>query len=190
MVEPVRQQIIISGIGGQGVLFVTRLLAEAAIGKGLPVFTSETHGMAQRGGTVLSHLKVGGFSSPLIRPLQANGLLVLKAENVLQHGAFLKSGGWAVVNGRSDAMPQTNISADTIDADTLAQKIANPKSINLIVLGFALAKAEQTPEHQDSLFCSFEDIKAVLESRFSKNKELLDASLKALHAGFSAEGAE
>jgi indolepyruvate ferredoxin oxidoreductase beta subunit len=56
MGETIMQQIIISGVGGQGVLFVTRLLAEAAIKKGLAVFTSETHGMAQRGGTVLSHL--------------------------------------------------------------------------------------------------------------------------------------
>ena len=68
MTGSIRQQVIISGVGGQGVLFVTRLLAEAAINKGLPVFTSETHGMAQRGGTVLSHFKVGDFSSPLIRP--------------------------------------------------------------------------------------------------------------------------
>ena len=190
MAELIRQQIIISGIGGQGVLFVTRLLAEAAIGKGLPVFTSETHGMAQRGGTVLSHLKVGDFSSPLIRPLQADGLLVLKAENMLQHGAFLKSGGWAVVNGLPAAIPQTDISADIIDADTLARKIANPKSANLIVLGFALAKVEQIRKSQASLFCSFNDIEAVLENRFSKNKKLLNASLKALRAGFSAEGAE
>ena len=52
--------------------FVTRLLAEAAIAKGLAVLSSETHGMAQRGGTVLSHLKVGDFSSPLIRPGHAD----------------------------------------------------------------------------------------------------------------------
>ena len=59
-----RQQILVSGVGGQGVLFVSRLLAEAAIGKGLSVLTSEIHGMAQRGGTVVSHLKVGGLPGP------------------------------------------------------------------------------------------------------------------------------
>ena len=182
-----RQQIIISGVGGQGVLFVTRLLAEAAISKGLPVFTSETHGMAQRGGTVLSHLKVGDFSSPLIRPLQADGLLVLKAENMLPHGGFLKSGGWAVANGHNDAMPDVNIPAASIDADCLAQKIANPKSVNLIVLGFALAKTEQTAGDQENLFCSFGDINTILKGRFGKNKKMLDASLKALQAGYDAE---
>jgi indolepyruvate ferredoxin oxidoreductase beta subunit len=155
MIEPMRQQIIISGVGGQGVLFVTRLLAEAAIGQGLPVFTSETHGMAQRGGTV---------------------------------GGFLKAGGWAVVNGQNDSMPDVDIPADIVDADTVAQKIKNPKSINLIVLGFALATAEQAGGNQDSLFCNFEDIKAVLKDRFSKNKKImLDASMKALQAGYNAE---
>ena len=57
MNNSIRQQIVISGVGGQGVLFVTRLLAEAAILKGFSVFTSETHGMAQRGGTVSADLK-------------------------------------------------------------------------------------------------------------------------------------
>ena len=182
-----RQQIIISGVGGQGVLFVTRLLAEAAISKRLPVFTSETHGMAQRGGTVLSHLKVGDFSSPLIRPLQADGLLALKAENMLPHGGFLKAGDWAVVNGQNDTMPDVDIPAVAIDADALAQEIANPKSVNLVVLGFTLSHTGQAAGNQNSLFCSFEDIKTVLKGRFAKKEKMLDASLKALQAGYDAE---
>jgi len=92
MSKKLRQQILISGLGGQGVLFITSLLAEAAINKRLPVFTSETHGMAQRGGTVVSHFKVGDFSSPLIRPFKADGLVLLKDENITQHGFFLKKG--------------------------------------------------------------------------------------------------
>ena len=128
------QQIIISGVGGQGVLFVTRLLAEAAINKGLAVFTSETHGMAQRGGTVLSHLKVGDYSSPLIRPAQADGLLALRAENLIQHRAFLKNGGWVIANGENDAKNDGIVQVDEIDADSLAQEIGNPKAVNLIVL--------------------------------------------------------
>jgi indolepyruvate ferredoxin oxidoreductase beta subunit len=182
-----KQQIIISGVGGQGVLFVTRLLAEAAIGKGLAVFTSETHGMAQRGGTVLSHLKVGEFSSPLIRPLQADGLLLLKAENLLPHGGFLKAGGWAVVNGQNDTLPDSGIPAAAVDADKLAHKIENPKSVNLVVLGFALARAAKNASDPNGLFCSFEDIKTVLKVRFAKNKKMLEASLKALRAGYDAE---
>ena len=181
------QQIIISGVGGQGVLFVTRLLAEAAIKKGLAVFTSETHGMAQRGGTVLSHLKVGGYASPLIRPAQADGLLVLKAENLNQHGAFLKDGGWVIANGENKVKNDQGLPLDVVDADTLAQEIGNPKAVNLIVLGFALAKSPQKGQDKDLLFCALADIKAVLESRFGQKKEMLKASLTALEAGFNVQ---
>ena len=185
MTEATRQQIIISGVGGQGVLFVTRLLAEAAINKGLPVFTSETHGMAQRGGTVLSHFKVGDFSSPLIRPLQADILVLLKAENLKQHGSFLKSSGWAVSNGTGNLENGSPTAVETIDADALAQEIEDPKAVNLIVLGFALATAEKVTGEQNKLFCSAEDIRTVLKNRFGKNKKMLEASLNALDAGYS-----
>ena len=185
MTKATRQQVIISGVGGQGVLFVTRLLAEAAINKGLPVFTSETHGMAQRGGTVLSHLKVGAFASPLIRPLQADILVLLKAENLKQHSSFLKPGGWAVANGTGDLENESQTAVRTVDADTVAQDIENPKAVNLVVLGFALATAEKTAGY-DKLFCSAEDIKDVLKNRFGKNQKMLSVSLRALEAGYKA----
>jgi indolepyruvate ferredoxin oxidoreductase, beta subunit len=186
MAKQIRQQLIISGVGGQGVLFVTRLLAEAAIKKGLPVFTSETHGMAQRGGTVLSHFKVGDFSSPLIRPKQADGLLVLKAENLGAHKSFLKAKGWAVANGDNVSQAVAEIPVNSIDADSLAQKIGNPKAVNLIVLGFALAKAGKAATKQNQLFCTMMDIKSVLKDRFGQNKKMLEVSLKALEAGYKA----
>jgi len=178
----IKQQIVISGVGGQGVLFVTRLLAEAAIIKGICVFTSETHGMAQRGGTVLSHLKVGDFSSPLIRPGNANGLLALKADSFVRHGYFLKPGAWAAVNSREDVIVAPEFSAYTIDAEILAQRIHNPKSVNLILLGFAIAAISDALEN--SLFCDIEDIKTVLHQRLAKKKQLLDDALKALETGF------
>ena len=185
MNQTINQQIIISGVGGQGVLFVTRLLAEAAINKGLAVFTSETHGMAQRGGTVLSHFKVGNYTSPLIRPAQADGLLALRAENLAQHGGFLKKGGWIIANGDDGIQTENSTPLEAIDADTLAQEIGNPKAVNLIVLGFALAMAENKGGNGNSLFCSMTEIKAVLEGRFGKNKKMLEASLKALEAGYN-----
>lgn len=186
MGKSIQQQLIISGVGGQGVLFVTRLLAEAAINKGLPVFTSETHGMAQRGGTVLSHFKVGDFSSPLIRPEQADGLLVLKAENLKPHKNFLKSGGWVVANAGTENKQQNETPAYNIDADFLAQEIGNPKAVNLVVLGFALAKAGKLKAKQGKLFCTMTDIKSVLKNRFGRNKKLLEASVKALEAGYKS----
>jgi len=184
MGKTIKQQILISGLGGQGVLFVTSLLAEAAISKGLQVFTSETHGMAQRGGTVVSHFKVGDFSSPLIRPFQADGLLVLKDENVAHHGFFLKKGGWAVVNGVNDSNRVKVPPASLIDADRLAQEISNPKSVNLIVLGYALALADQKTRDGISLFCSLMDIQKVLKKKFGSRKKMVTASMQALEAGY------
>jgi indolepyruvate ferredoxin oxidoreductase beta subunit len=185
MSASIQQQVIISGVGGQGVLFVTRLLAEAAINKGLPVFTSETHGMAQRGGTVLSHLKVGDFASPLIRPFQADILVLLKPENLKQHESFLKPDGWVVSNGIGNLENGSSIAVETVDADALAQKIGNPKAVNLIVLGFALATAEKAAA-DDQLFCSAEDIKDILKNRFGENEKMLNASIEALEAGYKA----
>ena len=74
-----KQQIIVSGTGGQGILFLTRFFAEAAMMMKLQVLTSEIHGMAMRGGTVVSHVKVGPFKSPLVRAGQADaGLMTPK----------------------------------------------------------------------------------------------------------------
>jgi indolepyruvate ferredoxin oxidoreductase beta subunit len=179
----INQQIVISGVGGQGVLFVTRLLAEAAIIKGISVFTSETHGMAQRGGTVLSHLKVGNFSSPLIRPGNANGLLALKADSFARHGYFLKPSAWVTLNSPKDVTVGPEFSAYTIDAENLAQRTRNPKSVNLILLGFTLAAISEATEN--SLFCNLEDIKTILRHRLAKKKQMLDDAVNAVEAGFN-----
>jgi indolepyruvate ferredoxin oxidoreductase beta subunit len=182
--SPMSQQIVISGVGGQGVLFVTRLLAEAAILKGLRVFTSETHGMAQRGGTVLSHLKVGSFSSPLIRAGNANGLLALKTNSLAQHGFYLKPGAWALVNSDQDVTAGPEFSVYTVDAEKLAQQIQSPKSVNLILLGFTFAAISATGEN--NLFCQLEDIKTVLQHRLAKKKKMLDDAVNAIEAGFKS----
>jgi indolepyruvate ferredoxin oxidoreductase beta subunit len=186
MQQSTRQQVLISGVGGQGVLFVTRLLAEAAIGRGLPVLTSETHGMAQRGGTVLSHFKVGEFYSPLIRSGQADGLIALKSENLVPHAAFLKPGGWAIVNASNGEKFDIPGAVFTIDADAIAQQSGRFKSINLIVLGYALAVAEKMKRKTDRLFCTLTDVEQVVENNFSKKKTQAATFLSAIRAGFNA----
>lgn len=183
----VRQQFVISGVGGQGVLFITRLLAETAILKGISVFTSETHGMAQRGGTVISHVKVGQFSSPLIRPLQADGLLALKSNSLVQHGFYLKPDAWAVVNSPDNANPGFAGSVSSIDADGMARQISNPKSVNLIMLGFVLAQTAKQSE-TERLFCSLASIRTVLKNRLNGKKKMLADAILALEAGYAAGG--
>lgn len=143
-----KQQIVVSGIGGQGVLFVTRVLAEAAIEMGLEVLTSETHGMAMRGGTVISHVKVGPFTSPLIRKGQADIGLFLHAGNLEIHRGFLKPGGLIYINR------EKNGDGESIDATRLAREQGALVIANLVLMGFAV--------RQGRLFCDAATIEAVL----------------------------
>jgi indolepyruvate ferredoxin oxidoreductase, beta subunit len=175
-----QQQIIISGVGGQGVLFITRLLAEAAIAVDSPVVTSETHGMAQRGGTVLSHLKVGDYASPLIRPGQADGMLVLRSENLLVHQAYLKPDGWAVINSPAPEADDSEAPRFFTDADRLALAAGLPRSVNLILLGVAMGL------DATGLFCGLGDLKNARDRRFAEQPKMRDAALNAIALGVDA----
>jgi indolepyruvate ferredoxin oxidoreductase beta subunit len=178
------QQLIISGVGGQGILFVTRILAETAIRKGMPVMTSETHGMAQRGGVVISHLKVGEFSSPLVRPGRADGLLALKEENIPLHCHFLRPGGWVVMNARSAPEGLEGHPLQLLDADRLALELGTPQALNLILLGFALARLAPG----GGLFCSPGEVLETVEARLAEKRAVLEASLHAMRIGFEQGG--
>lgn len=175
-------QIVISGLGGQGVLFVTKVLAQACMDDNKRVLTSETHGMAQRGGTVISHLKVGTFASPLIRPGNADLLLALKQENYPQHRGFLKSGGKALVNSEDlnlNAEKSDLNSPDFIsmDGQKLAKVDDNLRSFNLYMLGGAIKLVP---------VCSLEKVKARIEKMFSsKGEEVIAKALLAVETGYN-----
>jgi indolepyruvate ferredoxin oxidoreductase beta subunit len=179
-----RQQIVVSGVGGQGVLFITRLLADAAIRKGASVLTSETHGMAQRGGVVVSHLKVGDFSSPLVRASHADGIIVLSVENLPIHRRFLGPAGWAVVNAPPKSLPGGGEGVHTVDADALSKEIGNPQAVNLVLLGYALS-VPGAREEGGLLFCSPDDVRAALHRRLEGKETLLADSLAALALGMN-----
>ena len=171
------QQLIISGVGGQGILFITRLLAETAIAGGQVVLTSETHGMAQRGGIVISHLKVGSFASPLVRPGQADGLIALKADNVALHRYFLSKDGWIAANTAA-ASRENGDTIATVDADAIALRLGNPQAVNLIVLGRAVATGR--------LFCNATEIETAIRQKFIVKPTLLDGALTTFHAGLES----
>lgn len=178
------QQIAISGVGGQGILFITKLLAEAAMDMGCSVLISETHGMAQRGGNVISHLKVSGcgategatdgagrparFTSPLIRPGKADIFLVLHTDGLAAHGFYLSPDGKTFC-ARSDPSGKYDL-----DATKMASELGSAISGNLVLLGFSAASGK--------LFCKPEDLRAVLK-RFGGKR--LDLNLKAFDAGVS-----
>jgi len=145
-----KQQIIVSGIGGQGVLFLTRVIAQVAVDRGVPVLTSETHGMAQRGGTVLSTIKVGEFSSPLIRAGQADVGLLLWEENLPVHHSLLKSDGKILINAEKYGV------GERIDASGIARKLGNAVLSNLVLLGLAVK--------EQSLFCNAEECEQAIRT--------------------------
>jgi indolepyruvate ferredoxin oxidoreductase, beta subunit len=141
------------------------------------VMISETHGMAQRGGNVISHLKIsrrnqapGGaetsYTSPLIRPGRADVLLSLHPDGFRAHGYFLKSGGKAFLN---DSIPDDG---STVDASRIAAEIGSSISANLVLLGFAVGSGE--------LFCQPDHLEKTLRHLGGKR---LEPSLKAFEAG-------
>jgi len=165
-------RIAITGRGGQGVLFITRILSECALEVGLNVIASETHGMAMRGGSVISTLKVGDFRGPLLGSGQADIMLVLDAGSMEAFSHLLAEQGTLYLNApSSDSHP-------SVDATGLAMRMGNPVIANLVLLGFALAHG--------TLFCDTPLVESVIEK--ISPPRFREFNLKALKAGFSAEG--
>lgn len=128
-------QMVLCGLGGQGVVFLSRILAEAAMLEGREVLTAETHGMAQRGAAVESHVKMGGFQSSLVRQGSAHAVLVLDPGRLASARRFLGPLGAGFLNAEG---PVTG--ADVCDAAAIAREIGFPRGLNLVLLGFASAE--------------------------------------------------
>lgn len=164
-----KQQIIVSGIGGQGALFLTRVIAQAAVDLDIPVMTSETHGMAQRGGTVISTIKVGPFASPLIRTGQADVALLLWEDNLGVHRPLVKDDGTLVINAEGVG-PGLRI-----DASGIARKLGNAVLSNLVLLGCAV-------RHQ-ALFCDQQACAAAI--RKLAPARFVEQNLQAFYEGLN-----
>jgi len=156
--------ILIVGIGGQGTILASNILGQACLLEGRSVKGAETHGMAQRGGSVESHIRVDGQFGPLISPGQADLLLSFDLLEALRYSHYLKPGGTMVVN-RHLVMPTSvymqKIEAPTehdiiaalgkfrlclLDADQIAQEAGSPLSQNVVMLGAASYAMPLKPE--------------------------------------------
>jgi indolepyruvate ferredoxin oxidoreductase beta subunit len=160
-------QIVLCGRGGQGILFLTRLLDEAAILQGCNVISSETHGMAMRGGSVTSHVRIGNYFSPLI-PSGKGDILLAVNENEVQFNRHLM---------KKDARIYINSSArrhNTVYAGKIALLLGAPMVTNLVLLGFACAHADFPFRH--------DHITTVLE-KLSPSKAL-EMNLRAFNDGY------
>ncbi len=165
-----KQQIIVSGLGGQGALTITRVLAEAAAALDLEVLTSETHGMAQRGGTVISMIKVGPFRGPLIPPGGADVGLFLALKNLAVHRSYLKADAAVFVNSPVPGDFQN------IDAQGLARELGAAVAANLILLGYAAGK--------QALFCDPELLEQVIREKTPER--FREMNLKAFQQGMAS----
>ena len=153
-----RKNIILCGVGGQGTVLASRLISAAAMARDLPVMSAETIGMAQRGGSVFSHLRIGeGIYSPMIAKGEADLILAFEPGEAVRMLPYLKPDGQVVVSARP-VMPVTaTLSGQTysaeamldylrahvkdlviVDTEKALSDVGSAKVLNLILLGAAL----------------------------------------------------
>ena len=89
---------VIVGVGGQGVIMISEVIGRAGVLAGKPVRGAETHGMAQRGGSVINHTRIGCRFSPMVAPGSADLLVALEPAEALRYSHFLSPEGVALVN--------------------------------------------------------------------------------------------
>ena len=142
-------KIVIAGIGGQGVIYATKILAQAALARGERVIVSENHGMSQRGGSVLAHVKIGGSESPLIRRGTADALIAFDRTEALRNLPFARPGSHVIVNSAQPYEPvllerlqELNIDIRMIDAEACVRELGTAAVTNLVVLGFSAAQTD------------------------------------------------
>jgi indolepyruvate ferredoxin oxidoreductase beta subunit len=189
-------RIFLTGVGGQGTLLASRLLGEAALAAGYNPMVSETHGMAQRGGIVVSTVVLGDLQSPLISPGEADivlGFEALEAFRALDrcHAKTLVIANTATMVPYPVAIGQARYPSVAqmfhrlaeqvgvllaFDAGALAQQAGSPLAVNMVLLG-ALAAT-------DSLPIAAEDILSVI--RTGTKEKFLASNLQAFDLGVAA----
>jgi indolepyruvate ferredoxin oxidoreductase beta subunit len=180
-------KLILAGVGGQGILFATRIFSETALALGYDLLGSETHGMSQRGGSVISHLKIGDYESPLIRHGTADMLLAFDEDEAYRTLAFVRRGGLCLVNSPGgdfwdaavkEYLSKNEIAAHSFPADAIALELGSPRSANLGLIGYAVSMPEMPFGH--------DDIRATIE-RVTPSR-WRDVNLQAFEAGLGSKG--
>lgn len=185
-----KKDIILAGVGGQGIISIAATIGLAAIASGLKVKQSEVHGMSQRGGDVSSNLRISDneIASDLISVGQADLIISVEPMEALRHLPMLSEDGWIVTNTKPfinianyppiesvleelDKLPQ-HIS---IGADEIAKELGVMKAANIVVLGAA------TP----FLGIPYEKLQDAVKQIFAKKGEdVINLNIKALEMGY------
>lgn len=187
-----KKDIILAGVGGQGLLSIAAVIGEAAVKSGLFIKQAEVHGMAQRGGVVQSHVRLsdGPIHSDLIREGTSDLILATEPLEALRYLEYLKGDGMVVTNSvpfknvepypkdddieaRIKALPHHLL----IDAVALAKKAGSVRCANMVVLG-AGSQFIGIPE---------EALRAAIEQIFSgKDTKIVETNLKGFNLGREA----
>ncbi len=144
--------LVIVGVGGQGTLLASKILGRLVMTEGYEVKMSEVHGMSQRGGSVITHVRVGeDVHAPLVSQGQADFLVSFEALEAARAASFLKPTGVAIISIQrilpmpviigAMAYPEEPMDAlagrevKSMDALALAMEAGSPKAVNLVLLG-------------------------------------------------------
>ncbi len=187
-----KKDIILAGVGGQGILTIATVIGQAAISSNMNLKQAETHGMSQRGGDVQSHLRISSdeIHSDLIPLGGADLILSVEPMEALRYLPYLHEDGWLITNStpfvnipnypEADELYQKIKSVKNhvlIDADKIAKDLGSARSMNIVILGAAVKTLGLTLEQVEDA------IKAIFGR---KGQAIVDANIKALKAGFEA----
>lgn len=184
-----KTNIILAGVGGQGILSIAAVLGAASLENNYHLKQAETHGMSQRGGAVVSHLRISDrpIASDLIPLGKADIILSVEPMESLRYISFLKPGGYIVSNTTPFVnipnYPDINTILEeiknhphtvSIDADKIAKEIGNGKASNMVMLGAASPFIE----------IPVENIEKCIQQIFErKGVDIVELNLKAFIAG-------
>ena len=184
-----KTDIILAGVGGQGILSIAATIGMAATKNKLEIKQAEVHGMSQRGGAVQSHMRISSdeIASDLIPEGFADLILSVEPMESLRYLPFLKNDGWIVTNSTPfiniPDYPEVDLLLKEIkkhpnhvllDADRIAKDIGSPKSSNIVILGAA-------SPFIDIPFNDFlEGIKMIFGN---KGEKVVNDNIAALYAG-------
>ncbi|MBD5289080.1 MAG: indolepyruvate oxidoreductase subunit beta [Bacteroides sp.] len=184
-----KSDIVLAGVGGQGILSIATILGAAALREGLNIKQAEVHGMSQRGGDVQSNLRISSekIASDLIALGGADLIVSLEPMEALRYLPYLSKEGWIVTNTvpfiNIDNYPeQTAIESElgshanvvAFDMDTVAKEVASPRSSNMVLLGAASPFIDLEPEKIE------EGIRAVFGA---KGEKIVEMNIQAFRAG-------
>ena len=188
-----KTDIILCGVGGQGILSIATIIGEAAMNENLYIKQAEVHGMSQRGGDVQSNLRISDrpIASDLIAEGCADVIISMEPMEALRYLPYLKKEGWIITSitpfKNIPNYPELEtIMADltqlpniiTLDIEAMAKNNGVPRSANAILLGAA----------QKALGIEYEKLEEAIRRVFNrKGEKIVEANIKALALGKEAQ---